>query len=257
MEKLAEHEAFLRAIFDAPDDDTPRLVYADFLEEHGDPDRAAFVRLDCESARLGPDDPRWLGLRAAIVALRDRHPPTWPWGEEATVRGFPAPGTILLPAFRPDDLPRLREQAVRTSPEWFGSRGLKLTRGTPLGPDQVAALFDLPFTRQVTGWDFGGHVEEQFDPTEPGDAGTFGLIDMIDEPVITTEGVEALADSRAARRIETLVLTYNRLDNDAARALVRSKYLIRLTKLELYDGNRFTGKTWQQLLERFGEHVVR
>ena len=37
-------DAFLQAILDAPDDDTPRLVYADWLEEHGQPDRAEFIR---------------------------------------------------------------------------------------------------------------------------------------------------------------------------------------------------------------------
>ena len=40
MDHLAEHEAFLRAIYDTPDDDTPRLIYADFLEERGEPERA-------------------------------------------------------------------------------------------------------------------------------------------------------------------------------------------------------------------------
>jgi uncharacterized protein (TIGR02996 family) len=44
--------ALLRAICAAPDDDTPRLVAADWLEEHGDPDRAAFIRIQCELARL-------------------------------------------------------------------------------------------------------------------------------------------------------------------------------------------------------------
>jgi uncharacterized protein (TIGR02996 family) len=38
-------DAFLQAILDAPDDDTPRLVYADWLEEYGQPDRAAFIRV--------------------------------------------------------------------------------------------------------------------------------------------------------------------------------------------------------------------
>src|SRR5579884_893933 len=52
MDHLAEHEAFLRAIFDAPDDDTPRLVYADFLDEHGDPDRAELIRVQCQLAGL-------------------------------------------------------------------------------------------------------------------------------------------------------------------------------------------------------------
>src|SRR5437764_1385486 len=52
MDHLAEHEAFLRAIFDASDDDTPRLVYADFLDEHGDHDRAELIRVQCRLEAL-------------------------------------------------------------------------------------------------------------------------------------------------------------------------------------------------------------
>ncbi|HJZ60212.1 MAG TPA: TIGR02996 domain-containing protein [Gemmataceae bacterium] len=39
------YEPFLAAICATPDDDTARLVYADWLDEHGDPDRAEFIRL--------------------------------------------------------------------------------------------------------------------------------------------------------------------------------------------------------------------
>ncbi|VTR92373.1 Repeat-companion domain protein OS=Isosphaera pallida (strain ATCC 43644 / DSM 9630 / IS1B) GN=Isop_0537 PE=4 SV=1 [Gemmata massiliana] len=39
------YEPFLKAICDNPDDDTVRLVYADWLEENGDPERAEFIRL--------------------------------------------------------------------------------------------------------------------------------------------------------------------------------------------------------------------
>jgi uncharacterized protein (TIGR02996 family) len=45
------HEPFLRAICGAPDDDAPRLVYADWLHENGDPDRAEFIRLQVRFAR--------------------------------------------------------------------------------------------------------------------------------------------------------------------------------------------------------------
>lgn len=38
------HDAFLRAIIAEPDDDSLRLVYADFLEEQGDVARAEFIR---------------------------------------------------------------------------------------------------------------------------------------------------------------------------------------------------------------------
>jgi uncharacterized protein (TIGR02996 family) len=48
---MHEDFQFQRAIFNQPDDDALRLVYADWLEEHGDP-RAEFLRLDVELHRL-------------------------------------------------------------------------------------------------------------------------------------------------------------------------------------------------------------
>jgi uncharacterized protein (TIGR02996 family) len=44
--------AFLAAILADPDDDTARLVAADFLEENDDPNRAAFIRIQVALARL-------------------------------------------------------------------------------------------------------------------------------------------------------------------------------------------------------------
>ena len=41
-------EAFLKAILDDPDNDALRLVYADWLDEHGEPERAEFIRVQIE-----------------------------------------------------------------------------------------------------------------------------------------------------------------------------------------------------------------
>jgi uncharacterized protein (TIGR02996 family) len=50
-----EADAFLDAIFDHPDEDTPRLVYADWLQEHDQENYAQFIRLQCAAAR----EPFW------------------------------------------------------------------------------------------------------------------------------------------------------------------------------------------------------
>ena len=50
---MNEREALLRAVLEAPDDDAPRLVYADWLEEHGEAERAEFIRVDCALAAVG------------------------------------------------------------------------------------------------------------------------------------------------------------------------------------------------------------
>jgi uncharacterized protein (TIGR02996 family) len=55
---VTHDDAFLQAILENPDDDTPRLIYADYLDEHGDPDRAEFIRVQVALASLPPDDRR-------------------------------------------------------------------------------------------------------------------------------------------------------------------------------------------------------
>ncbi|MBY0460810.1 MAG: TIGR02996 domain-containing protein [Gemmataceae bacterium] len=50
---MNEREALLRAVCENPDDDTPRLVFADWLQENGDEHdqaRAEFIRAQVRSA---------------------------------------------------------------------------------------------------------------------------------------------------------------------------------------------------------------
>ncbi len=42
--RLGERERLLAAVCDEPDEDAPGLVFADWLEEHGQPDWAALTR---------------------------------------------------------------------------------------------------------------------------------------------------------------------------------------------------------------------
>ncbi len=45
---MSDGDALLAAILAHPDEDTPRLVYADWLDEHNDPDRAEFIRVQVQ-----------------------------------------------------------------------------------------------------------------------------------------------------------------------------------------------------------------
>jgi uncharacterized protein (TIGR02996 family) len=60
---MNEREALLRTIFENPDDDAPRLVYADWLEENKDPLQADFIRVQIGLATMRPGDPREQVLR--------------------------------------------------------------------------------------------------------------------------------------------------------------------------------------------------
>src|SRR5262245_37516528 len=59
--------ALLAAIIADPSDDTARLAYADFLEEHDNPNRAEFIRTQVGLARLAVWD-----RRAKVLRLRER-----------------------------------------------------------------------------------------------------------------------------------------------------------------------------------------
>jgi uncharacterized protein (TIGR02996 family) len=48
---VTTEQSLTAAVLASPDDDLPRLVFADWYEENGDPERAEFVRLQCALAR--------------------------------------------------------------------------------------------------------------------------------------------------------------------------------------------------------------
>lgn len=52
---MTDGDALLAAILANPEEDTPRLVYADWLQENGDEARAEFIRVQCELYRRFPD----------------------------------------------------------------------------------------------------------------------------------------------------------------------------------------------------------
>ena len=74
---MTDEPALLRAVLDAPDEDDPRLVYADWLEENGQPERAEFIRVQIELARLDEYDPRRPGLERRQDELRKKHAAAW------------------------------------------------------------------------------------------------------------------------------------------------------------------------------------
>jgi uncharacterized protein (TIGR02996 family) len=69
--------AFLDDIITHPDDDAPRLIFADWLEDNGEPERAEFIRLQIQRFALPADGPaRWTpGPRE--VELLAAHGPRW------------------------------------------------------------------------------------------------------------------------------------------------------------------------------------
>src|SRR5262245_40784560 len=87
-------KGFLRAIARSPYADLPRLVFADWLEENGDP-RGEFIRAECLLAAMPRDDPRYQLLSLRRYELQEEHRADWeaPPGLPVRVtfeRGMPA-----------------------------------------------------------------------------------------------------------------------------------------------------------------------
>jgi uncharacterized protein (TIGR02996 family) len=77
---MTDGEAFLDALRTHPADDSARRVYADWLEEQGDPAsaaKAAYLRVECDISRLAPGDPRQVLLKARRRDLAAKLDATW------------------------------------------------------------------------------------------------------------------------------------------------------------------------------------
>jgi uncharacterized protein (TIGR02996 family) len=77
---MSPRDAFLADICERPDDDAPRLIYADWLDEHGDETdraRAEFIRVECRLAGLPEEHPERPRLQARRGELLSRHEAEW------------------------------------------------------------------------------------------------------------------------------------------------------------------------------------
>jgi uncharacterized protein (TIGR02996 family) len=72
-----DRTAFLAAIREAPEDDAVRLVFADWLEDHGDDERAEFIRSQVTASRLDDLDPTRIRLDHRAAALLKQNEKKW------------------------------------------------------------------------------------------------------------------------------------------------------------------------------------
>jgi uncharacterized protein (TIGR02996 family) len=76
-----DHEnAFLQAVQEAPDEDLHRLAWADWLDDHGQTARAAFLRAQLRQASLPEaDDAARAEAEDEADDLLAVHEPEWFW----------------------------------------------------------------------------------------------------------------------------------------------------------------------------------
>jgi uncharacterized protein (TIGR02996 family) len=120
----ADERALLNAVIAAPDDDLPRLVYADWLEEHGREERAELIRVQCNLARPLTD------YREADDRKR------WAQRERWLLQRYSVPWRKELPQVHAAEWGRFERGMV----ESFFIRVWRLTGDAPVQLDEIDAL---------------------------------------------------------------------------------------------------------------------
>jgi uncharacterized protein (TIGR02996 family) len=238
---MSDEAGFLQTIITDPDDDAPRLVYADWLEEHGQTERAEFIRVQCELAKLPEDDVRRPGLEDRERSLLRSHEKEWnPFGRQ--IRG---------PEFRRGFAESLNVFAgifLRRVKHIFGAAPVRELRLGDLGGDRPARLAACPFLERVRSLHLhcrvSPHPHSGFsDDLRVRDAGLQAIIasphltrlTTLELPGagVTAEGARALVTAPSLAELRSLDLMSNDLRAEGARALAAGPYPARLTVLSL------------------------
>jgi uncharacterized protein (TIGR02996 family) len=246
---MSDGAALFAAILAHPDEDTPRLVYADWLEEHGDPDRAAFIRLQIEADPL-PDGAARAEREEAARRLLVGHLDDWlgPLRALATnwifVRGFPERLTVLHEVFLDHADEILAAAPVRSI--FFRKVKLPLV-GRLAAMPQLGRVWELNFWHD----DLSEKAAEVL-TTSPHLAGVRSL--NLGSNRIRDRGARAVAGSPHLGELRELDLSDNRIGSDGAVALAASAGLRRLEVLDLRD-NAVGADGKRALQARFGSVV--
>jgi uncharacterized protein (TIGR02996 family) len=228
---MTHEHAFLEAILDDPDDEGLRLIFADWLEEQGQP-RGEFIRTQCTLAGLPADDRRRRALEARERQLLARHRDEWLG---------PLRSLAYLWGFR-----RGFAEEVTLPAESFLDHGDTFFRSTPVllarllnsaGDPRLEKLAHSPYLGRLTAL----HLTDN----RIGNAGLVTLLDAADLGRLTTlrlgnnelgdTGMQALAECPHLTGLTTLNLQKNGIGNAGAYALAMSPHLGGLTALYLGD----------------------
>lgn len=101
---MSDERALLAAIWEHPHEDTPRLMYADWLQENGQPERAEFIRVQCELAPLDEWDEKRPTLEKREKKLLKQFEKAWRAKLPADLRKSPFRRGFVAPEQRKMDV---------------------------------------------------------------------------------------------------------------------------------------------------------
>ena len=226
---MSDRDTLLAAIVAHPDEDTPRLMYADWLQENGQPERAEFIRIQC-----APDADEAAEERA--FELEERNRGRW---------------LARMPQF--------------SEARWGFQRGFpeRLEADSELFLLHYKAFARVPWLRflhlyGLASWHIRDFANRKWAPQWielrtwlAGSAISSG------PPQRNGPTLVALASCSQLSQLRRLTLFRSDLDAEGVRAIAESPYLEKLLRLELVDhrSNRAEDALLAPLRERFGERL--
>lgn len=210
----------LEAIWQHPADDAPRLVYADWLQERGDP-RGKYIHLSCQPS---PNEEQ----KELAAMLFQQHKDAW-------LAPFLRLGAKSVPFERGFPI------SVSAEPKAWAENGAALLKMAPIthvavtatSAHSLAPLFALPEFARISRLGFYGCV-----------GGDDLVRELTQNPAqltrldfwktrLSVEGVAMLASWSGLRSVRQLSLIESQLDGEAVEPLARSQMLSGLTELAL------------------------
>jgi uncharacterized protein (TIGR02996 family) len=207
-------DAFLEDIIAHPEDDTSRLVFADWLDDHGEADRAEFIRLQVQIARLSAGDPQRRPLEKRQEELLARHEGVWK-------SALPALEGVTWQDFTRGFVEAVFVESVEAflaqAPSLFAAAPVRRLQVGQVDAEGAWALARSRWLLRLSELNLGNN------------------------PHLGRPGVECLASSPYIENLTSLLLHYNGLGDEAVACLAASPHLGHLTELYL-SGNELEDK---------------
>ena len=228
----AEELAFLAQVREHPEDDGPRFIFADWLDERRDP-RGEFIRVQCALHHLPDDDPRRDELNRREQELLERHKAEWTAHLNGVAsawtyrRGFIESISVDTLDFlrRGDEI--LRRSAIRRVRFLDASRSF-------------ARLVESPLLGKIPQIDLFGNALGNGALHLLARAGQLTRLEVLQLGMndITDQGLRALAGIPHLTSLRELYLDDNgQIGMPGIRALADSPYLTQLRRLDLSGNN--------------------
>jgi uncharacterized protein (TIGR02996 family) len=250
-----EFQVFLEDVKSHPEDDTPRLIFADWLQEHGSAQEAArgeLIRIQVLQSHMLPSDPRMPMIRRRELELLNRYHDAWVGPLMDPFNWHFQRGFLHLDG-RAEKILRDEVAALATPELCAWLEGLRVREVRTL---HAARLAFAPFLAYVHTLDLCGHrvlhpgIEAL--ARSPHVAHLRSL--QLEGGRIGPLGAQTIASSPQLAGLHTLDLRGNRIRDEGAFALADSPHLGGLTALAL-GGNGISERGQAALRARFGGRV--